>query len=123
MIAGRRSKTIAFVASLVLTTFGALATASAQPADIKAIDKAFQDHYARGNYPAAQIDAQELERLVKARFGANHADYAVALNKLAIAFGSKASTARRRACTSARWRSARKRSVRITPQWVRASTT
>ena len=33
-------------------------TASAQPADIKAIDKAFQDHYARGNYPAAQIDAQ-----------------------------------------------------------------
>ena len=86
MITGRRSKTIAFVASLVLTTFGALATASAQPADIKAIDKAFQDHYARGNYPAAQIDAQELERLAKARFGANHADYAVALNKLALVY-------------------------------------
>jgi hypothetical protein len=63
-------KTVAFVAILALTTFGALATASAQPADIKAIDKAFQDHYARGNYPAAQIDAQQLERLVKARFGA-----------------------------------------------------
>ena len=84
MIAGRRSKTVAFVAILALTTFGALATASAQPADIKAIDKAFQDHYARGNYPAAQIDAQELERLVKARFGADHAYYAVALNKLGI---------------------------------------
>jgi hypothetical protein len=69
LIAGRRSKMVAFVAILALTTFGALATASAQPADIKAIDKAFQDHYARGNYPAAQIDAQELERLVKARFG------------------------------------------------------
>ena len=64
--------------SLQLTTFGALATASAQPADIKAIDKAFQDHYARGNYPAAQIDAQELERLAKARFGADHPYYAVA---------------------------------------------
>jgi hypothetical protein len=63
-------KTVAFVAILALTTFGALATASAQAADIKAIDKAFQDHYARGNYPAAQIDAQQLERLVKARFGA-----------------------------------------------------
>jgi hypothetical protein len=70
MIAGRRSKTIAFVAILALLTFGALATASAQPADIIAVNKAFQDHYARGNYPTAQIDAQELERLVKARFGA-----------------------------------------------------
>ena len=38
MIAGRCSKTVAFVAILALTTFGALATASAQPADIKAID-------------------------------------------------------------------------------------
>src|SRR5262249_26183021 len=85
MIAGRRSKTVAFVAILVLTTFGALATASAQPADIIAVNKSFQDHYARGNYPAAQIDAQELERLVKARFGADHAYYAVALNKLGIA--------------------------------------
>ena len=44
-ITGRRSKTVAFFAILVLTTFGALATASAQPADIKAIDKAWQDHY------------------------------------------------------------------------------
>ena len=84
MIAGRLSKTVAFVAILAALTFGALATASAQPADIKAIDKAFQDHYARGNYPAAQIDAQELERLVKARFGADHPYYAVALNKLGI---------------------------------------
>src|SRR5882757_5967695 len=85
MIAGRLSKTVAFVAILAALTFGALATASAQPADIKAIDKAFQDHYARGNYPAAQIDAQQLERLVRARFGANHPDYAVALNKLELA--------------------------------------
>src|SRR6266511_6056532 len=86
MRAGRRSKMVAFVAILALTTFGALATASAQPADIKAIDKAFQDHYARGNYPAAQIDAQELERLVKARFGADHAYYAFSLRKLGIVF-------------------------------------
>src|SRR5436309_6648005 len=90
MIAGRRSKTVAFVAFLALTTFGALATASAQPADIKAIDKTFQDHYARGNYPAAQIDAQELERLAKARFGADHPYYAVALNKLGIVFWAQA---------------------------------
>jgi tetratricopeptide (TPR) repeat protein len=86
MRAGWRSKTVAFVAILALLTFGALATASAQPADIKTIDKAFQDHYARGNYSAAQIDAQELERLAEARFGANHPDYAVALNKLGIVY-------------------------------------
>jgi tetratricopeptide (TPR) repeat protein len=86
MITERLSKLVAFVAILAALTFGALATASAQSADIKAIDKAFQDHYARGNYPAAQIDAQELERLVKARFGADHADYAVALNKLALVY-------------------------------------
>jgi tetratricopeptide (TPR) repeat protein len=83
------SKTVAFVAILAALTFGALATASVQPADIKAIDKAFQDHYARGNYPAAQIKAQELERLVKARFGADHANYAVALKKLGIVFQSQ----------------------------------
>ena len=86
MIARRCSKTVAFVAILALTTFGALATASAQPADIKAIDKAFQDYYSRGNYPAAHTDAQELERRVKARFGTDHPGYAVALNKLAIVF-------------------------------------
>jgi tetratricopeptide (TPR) repeat protein len=45
-----------------------------------------QDHYARGNYSAAQIDAQELERLAKARFGADHPDYAIALNKLALVY-------------------------------------
>jgi tetratricopeptide (TPR) repeat protein len=84
MVAGWRSRTVAFVAILALTRFGELVTASAQPADIIAVDKAFQDHYARGNYPAAQIEAQKLERLVKARFGADHPYYAVALNKLGI---------------------------------------
>src|SRR5215469_15091230 len=90
VIIGRpHSKTVAFGAFLTLTVFGALATASAQPADIQAIDKSFQDHYARGNYPAAQIDAQELERLTKARLGADHPDYAVALNKLGLVFWAR----------------------------------
>jgi tetratricopeptide (TPR) repeat protein len=47
-------------------------------------DKAFQDHYARGNYSAAQIEAQKLERMAKARFGGDHPYYAVALNRLGI---------------------------------------
>jgi CHAT domain-containing protein/tetratricopeptide (TPR) repeat protein len=86
IIAGPNSKTVAFVAILALTTFGPLATTSAQRVDINVIDKAFQDHYAHGNYSAAQIDAQELERLVKARFGAGHANYAIALNKLGLVY-------------------------------------
>jgi hypothetical protein len=73
MIAGRRSKTVAFVTILALTTFGAFATASAQPADIIALDKAFQDHYAHGNYAAAQIDAQKFEHR-RAVAGASLAD-------------------------------------------------
>ena len=90
MIAGRCSKTVAFVAILALTTFGALATASAQLADIIAINKAFQDHHARGNNPAAQIEAQRLERRVKADFGADHPHYAVALNQLGRVYAAQA---------------------------------
>jgi hypothetical protein len=63
MITGRLSKLVAFVAILAL--IGALATASAQPADIKAIDKALQDHYARGNYPAVQIEATATRRVAQ----------------------------------------------------------
>jgi tetratricopeptide (TPR) repeat protein len=84
MIAGRRSARVAFVAVLALAMFGAFPTASAQQADLNAIQKGFQDHYVGGNYLAAQSEAQKLEQAVKARFGANHANYAVALNKLAI---------------------------------------
>jgi tetratricopeptide (TPR) repeat protein len=75
IIAGRRSKTVAFVAILAVTTFGALATASAQSSDIKA---------RLGN--AAQIEEQEFDRLVEAHFGADHPYYAVALNKRGIVY-------------------------------------
>ena len=86
MIAGRRSARVAFVAMLALAMFGAFPTASAQQADLNAIQKGFQDNYARGNYLAAQSEAQKLEHAVKARFGANHANYAVALNNLAVVY-------------------------------------
>jgi tetratricopeptide (TPR) repeat protein len=78
--------TVAFVAIFALATLGAVATASAQLADINAINKAFRHHYSRGNYSAALIEAQKAEQVVKARFGDNHASYAVALNKLAIVY-------------------------------------
>jgi tetratricopeptide (TPR) repeat protein len=40
----------------------------------------------RADYPAAQVEAQKLERLAKPRFGADHPYYAVALNKLGIVY-------------------------------------
>jgi tetratricopeptide (TPR) repeat protein len=86
MIAGRRSARVALVAVFALAMFGAFPTASAQQADLNAINKAFQDHYVGGNYPAAKIEAQKLEQAAKARFGANHVNYAVALNNLAIVY-------------------------------------
>jgi tetratricopeptide (TPR) repeat protein len=77
IIAGRRSKTVAFVAILAVTTFGALTTASDQSSDIKA---------RLGNYSAAQIEEQEFDRLVEAHFGADHPYYAVALNKRGLVY-------------------------------------
>jgi hypothetical protein len=101
IIAGPCSKT-AFVAFLVLTTVGGLATASAQPADIKAIDKAFQDHYARGNYPAAQIEARELERLAKIRPEPTIPTTLLRSTNWASCFTHRASTRTRRDSSSAR---------------------
>jgi len=61
----------------------ALSPVSAQQADIAASQKRFNELYAKGNYPAALLEAQKLEALVKARLGADSADYATALLDLA----------------------------------------
>jgi CHAT domain-containing protein/Tfp pilus assembly protein PilF len=55
----------------------------AQPADLNAMLNQFNEYFAAGDYPAALVEAQKMERLAKARFGANHINYAVALNNLA----------------------------------------
>jgi CHAT domain-containing protein/tetratricopeptide (TPR) repeat protein len=61
-------------------------SAVAQQADINAIYKALQGDLARGNYPAALIDAQKYEQAVKVRFGSNHPNYGAALNNLALVY-------------------------------------
>ena len=61
----------------------ALPPASAQQTDIAASQKRFNDLYAKGNYPAALLEAQKLESLVKAQLGVTGADYAMALVDLA----------------------------------------
>src|ERR1700719_1285427 len=71
------------VLSLALAVCTVLTPALAQRADIDAMYKAFQENYARGNYPAAQIEAQKLEQAVKARVGINHPGYAAVLASLA----------------------------------------
>ena len=122
MIAGRLSKAVAFVAIIALTTFGALATASAQPADITAIEKAYQDHRSRGNYSAAQIDAEQLERLVKTLRRQSCTLRCHAQQLSASCIEPRASTSRRKGSSSARWRSGSRLSVRTTPTWPRPST-
>jgi CHAT domain-containing protein/Tfp pilus assembly protein PilF len=68
---------------LSLALCGVPVSAVAQQADINAIYKAFQGDYARGNYPAALVEAQKYEQAVKVRFGSNHPNYAAALYNLA----------------------------------------
>jgi tetratricopeptide (TPR) repeat protein len=85
VIIGPRSKTVAFVAILALTTFGALATAIG-PADRHQGHRQGPSGSLRARKLPCRPDAQKVERLVKARFGADHPNYAVALNKLGIVF-------------------------------------
>ena len=61
----------------------AVTPAASQQGDPVAIQKRFNELYAAGNYPAALVEAQKLEAGFKARFGVNHANYAIALASLA----------------------------------------
>jgi CHAT domain-containing protein/tetratricopeptide (TPR) repeat protein len=66
-----------------LCTLTVLTPAAAQQIDLNAISKRANELYAAGNYPAALVEAQKFEAGTKARFGTDHANYAIALNTLA----------------------------------------
>ena len=71
------------VLSVTTLLFIAVTPAASQQGDPVAIQKRFNELYAAGNYPAALVEAQKLEAGFKARFGVNHANYAIALASLA----------------------------------------
>jgi CHAT domain-containing protein/tetratricopeptide (TPR) repeat protein len=54
----------------------------ASAADLNAIYRSFQQNVARGDYPAAQADAERLEREVRAQFGTSNPNYAGILDNL-----------------------------------------
>jgi hypothetical protein len=54
----------------------------ASAADLNAIYRSFQQNVARGDYPAAQADAESLEREVRAQFGTSNPNYAGILDNL-----------------------------------------
>ncbi len=60
--------------------------ALAQRADVNTILKALQESFARGDYAAAQIEAQKFEQAIKAQFGINHPNYAAALTNMALVY-------------------------------------
>jgi CHAT domain-containing protein/tetratricopeptide (TPR) repeat protein len=64
----------------------AMAPAAAQQGDLDTMLRRFNELYAAGNYPAALVEAQKQEAVVKARFGVNHSNYSVALNNLAVVY-------------------------------------
>ena len=63
-----------------------LTPCAAQQSDLNAILKRSRELHAVGSYSAALAEAEILEKEVKRRFGENHANYAVALNNLAIVY-------------------------------------
>ncbi len=71
---------LAFIATLACL---AVPPAAAQRTDFTAIEKRFREFYAAGDYGSALAEARKLEAVIKARFGANHTNYAVALSYLA----------------------------------------
>ena len=77
----QRCRLLFGILQLIALVLG-LAPSQAQQDDLDARLKRYNDYYASGNYAAASVEAQKLEAVVKARFGVNHANYAVVLNSL-----------------------------------------
>jgi hypothetical protein len=77
------SRCLAVLLLLIFFVLIAVAAAAAQQDDLSGTLKRFRETYAAGNYPAALAEAEKFERGVKARFGATHPNYAVALDALA----------------------------------------
>ena len=76
----------ACVTLFALAMHAALAPASAQQSDPRAIHKRMVQLHAAGNYAAALVEAQKYEAAVKARVGTSHRAYGGALHNLAIIY-------------------------------------
>src|SRR3954447_22443856 len=79
-----RSALVAFLVVPVMAMASAPSQAVAQPIDVAAAQKRFQDLYAAGDYAAALAEAQKTEAAAK-RAGTNNITYVSALNDLARA--------------------------------------
>jgi CHAT domain-containing protein/Tfp pilus assembly protein PilF len=83
---GMRVSAIGRLACIVAMALTLDARALAQPADLDAMLKRFNELYAAGNYVDAIEQGLMLEGSAKQRFGSEHVNYAVALNNVANAF-------------------------------------
>src|SRR6476469_7015670 len=79
-----RPPSLASAFVVLVVVFAALPPAMAQRADLVAMQKRVEGLYVADNFAAALVEAQKLEQVVRARFGTNHPNYAVALNNLGI---------------------------------------
>jgi CHAT domain-containing protein/tetratricopeptide (TPR) repeat protein len=86
MKVGLRRRRTGVVVALVLGIASVLPPATAQQSDLSAILKRSQELLSARNLPAALLEAQKLEALMKARVGVNHANYALTLNNLATVY-------------------------------------
>src|SRR5713101_7859423 len=82
-------KTAILCVFLLTIGLGAISVSAQQP-DMNAILKRTNELRAAGSYDAALAEAQKLESAVKAQFGTDHANYALALATLAEVYSSQA---------------------------------
>ena len=80
-------------------------------------------YHEQGKYADAEALYKRALAIREKALGADHPDVAASLNNLAVVYRQQGRYAEAERSTSARWRSARRRSAPTTPMWPRASTT
>ena len=85
----RKEMRLSALAVAAALAIGSTSAVTAQVADLNASLKRFNEFNAAGNYAAAIGEGRKLEAAVKARFGTDHANYAIVLNNLGLAFAGQ----------------------------------
>ena len=108
LVEGSMRGSALFVAVSLAFAMSAATPAGAQQADLDAIHKRYEEFRSAGNHAAALVEAQRYEAGTKARYGANHANYAAALYNLGLVYKAQGADAEAQGILQARARHLRK---------------
>src|SRR5262249_8346551 len=83
-----RNATMVFAGALFFALDIFVVSAAAPQLDLNAIQRRYNQFYDAGNYPAALEEAKKLEAGARARLGVDNDNYAIAVSKVARAYGA-----------------------------------